>query len=459
MQGILLVNNWTNDVNDILDKIRINSIVLSNEHKKTYFLLASRIKWFRVPVIFLSALGSIFGIGLSPYLQQLVISEICSVMSLVVGLIGSLELFLAISTKMENELVQSKELYLLAIEIQKTLLLDVENRNGDGMAYLEDKFNIYSKLIENSYLLECKIMDELTPLPNEFQAKIVVKRSNNSKDNSTSARMQPRRSKNVQQPILNLNHIKQRRQVAPLSPHSSDEPRSPSPPSPPPPSPTSHPPWEELPRPHNPRTYSSSSIHKKTVLVDKRDSTYSKQKQKQPTNEMDAEDIHAHSTANRGRSDRVESRPKVGSFQRNMQVITEGNEEVNSIKQHDAVVSEGQSRSVQINMETIVPRFASSNAGTTRRQGSSLRKSFVKLTEEEVEKFANRQYHYMRNQALMKANLKEIPRPNSVHTYNPTMRVNHQPPIPKSKSHHDIYNMNVEDTHVLPPLTLPEMKV
>lgn len=213
--GVMLVNNWTGDVNDILDKIRINSIVLSNEHKKTYFLLSSRIKWFRVPVIFLSALGSVFGIGLSPYLPQLLISEICSVMSLVVGLIGSIELFLAISTKMESELVQSKELYLLAIEIQKTLLLDIENRNGDGMAYLEDKFNVYSKLIENSYLLECKIMDELTPLPNEFQSKIPAKHSG---DANRSGKMPARRSK---QAILDINMMRNRqRQVAPDSPSS-----------------------------------------------------------------------------------------------------------------------------------------------------------------------------------------------------------------------------------------------
>jgi len=162
--------NWTKDVNDILDKIRINSIILSNEHKKTYFILAARIKWFRIPVIFLSAIGSIFGIGLGPYMAQTFLSALCSVLSMIVGLIGSLELFLAISNKMENELVQSKELYLLAIEIQKTLLLNVENRNGDGTTYLEDKFNIYSKLIEKSYLLECKIMDELTPLPTNYRS-------------------------------------------------------------------------------------------------------------------------------------------------------------------------------------------------------------------------------------------------------------------------------------------------
>ena len=224
MTGVMLVNNWTGDVNDILDKIRINSIVLSNEHKKTYFLLSSRIKWFRVPVIFLSALGSVFGIGLSPYLPQLLISEICSVMSLVVGLIGSIELFLAISTKMESELVQSKELYLLAIEIQKTLLLDMENRNGDGMAYLEDKFNVYSKLIENSYLLECKIMDELTPLPNEFQSKVPAKHSTNSWEQPRPSKMPVRRSK---QAILDVNMMRKHRQVSPDSPSSPPSPLSP----------------------------------------------------------------------------------------------------------------------------------------------------------------------------------------------------------------------------------------
>jgi len=205
-------NNWTADVNDILDKIRINSIVLSNEHKSTYFKLSSRIKWFRVPVILLSALGSMFGMGLNPYLPQLVITELCSVMSLVVGLIGSLELFLAISNKMENELVQSKELYLLAIEIQKTLLLDIKNRNGDGMAYLEDKFNMYSKLIENSYLLECKILDELTPLPSKFQENIQLlspmNSSNDQTKNTDKKRLSTQSPRKTKVAILNMKNIK-----------------------------------------------------------------------------------------------------------------------------------------------------------------------------------------------------------------------------------------------------------
>ena len=114
-----IINNWTKDVNAILDKIRINSILLSNEHKKSYFLLSKKLKWFRVPMIFLSTLVSVFGVGLPSYVDEITVRIFCSVISLMVGFIGSLELFLAIGNRMESELIQSKELYLLAIEIQK----------------------------------------------------------------------------------------------------------------------------------------------------------------------------------------------------------------------------------------------------------------------------------------------------------------------------------------------------
>jgi len=224
-----MYDTWTSDVNDVLDKIRINSIKLSNEHKKTYFILAARIKWFRVPVIFLSAIGSVFGIGLSPYVPQIIVSELCAVISMFVGLIGSVELFLAISTKMENELVQSKELYLLSIEIQKTLLLDHGNRNGNGMAYLEDRFNTYSKLIENSYLMECRILDELAPLPNEYQEKIKSSKSSSSFSKTPPAYMFPwvilrtpkgqRAKKGV---IMDMNLLRNicKSPVSPISPES-----------------------------------------------------------------------------------------------------------------------------------------------------------------------------------------------------------------------------------------------
>lgn len=197
-------NNWTADVNYILDQIRINSIVLSNQHKKSYFALASKLKWFRIPMILLSTVVSVFNVGLPTYVKQITVNQICSIISLFVGFIGSLELFLAIGTRMENELVQSKELYLLAIEIQKTLLLEIANRNGDGIAYLEDKFNTYSKLIENSQLLDSKVVDMLTPIE-ETQIRRVLPNIDIKSDSSNTNSNQPSPFNSLFQYILKSN--------------------------------------------------------------------------------------------------------------------------------------------------------------------------------------------------------------------------------------------------------------
>ena len=66
---------------------------------------------------------------------------------------------------MENELVCSKDFYLLAIDIFKMLSLQANNRNIDGRNYLDEKYQIYIKLVENSALLRRKINDSLTPSP------------------------------------------------------------------------------------------------------------------------------------------------------------------------------------------------------------------------------------------------------------------------------------------------------
>ena len=39
------------------------------------------------------------------------------------------------------------------------------NRNIDGRTYLDEKYQIYIKLVENSTLLRRKINDNLTPTP------------------------------------------------------------------------------------------------------------------------------------------------------------------------------------------------------------------------------------------------------------------------------------------------------
>ncbi len=45
------------------------------------------------------------------------------------------------------------------------LQLERKNRNVDGRAYLDETHSLYTKLYENSALLNTKIKDTLTPIP------------------------------------------------------------------------------------------------------------------------------------------------------------------------------------------------------------------------------------------------------------------------------------------------------
>lgn len=152
------------DIEKILDNIRLNSVILSKQHKKRHYYLKDKIKYFRMPTIILSALNSVFSVGLQPYMEQKTISITNCLISLICGIIVSIEMFLSIETGMRQEYESCKEYYLLSVDIQKYLLLDVENRNIEAQTYLEKCYNQYVKLYENSGLVKKEIQDALTPI-------------------------------------------------------------------------------------------------------------------------------------------------------------------------------------------------------------------------------------------------------------------------------------------------------
>lgn len=160
------INDWSTDIEEILDKIRLNSTTMCEFHKDNYYSAKGRLKFFKLPTIILSGLTSIFSVGLQPYIEQGTISLITCLIGLIIGLINSVELFLAIQNTMESELKISKEFYLLSIDIFKVLMLDRNNRVDRGKIYLEEKYNIYCKLVENSVLVNKNIIDKLVPVEN-----------------------------------------------------------------------------------------------------------------------------------------------------------------------------------------------------------------------------------------------------------------------------------------------------
>ena len=153
---------WSEDIEKILENIRINSVLLSKAHKQRYFLLKSYLKYFKIPSIVLSAINSVVAIGLNNYIAQANVSLINCLISLVIGIVNSLELYLAVEKEMSIELVVSKDYYLLSVNIFKILNLEKDNRGIDGTSFLDQSLSTYSKLFENSCVLQKKVLDKLT---------------------------------------------------------------------------------------------------------------------------------------------------------------------------------------------------------------------------------------------------------------------------------------------------------
>lgn len=167
--------DWTEDIEYILECIRENSVILHLEHKKEYFKNKKSLKYYRIPIIILSAISSILSVGLTEYLNQKYISLITCFLSLTCSIIGSVELFLGVQKRMEIELAGLKNFYLLSIEIQKVLSMEKEIRPIPAKEYLETQYNTYIKLYDNTDILIKNIGDKLTPKPLAIKRGLIDK--------------------------------------------------------------------------------------------------------------------------------------------------------------------------------------------------------------------------------------------------------------------------------------------
>lgn len=158
------MTDWSDDIDRVLNNIRINCIILSKLHKQRYFELKSNLKYYRLPVIILNGANSIIAVGLQPYADQGTISLTTSLIALTCGIIGSIELYLGIQKRLENDMISQRDYYLLSVDIYKTLSLNKSNRPIPAKDFLEKSYNTYTKLVESSSTLARVKGDKLIPI-------------------------------------------------------------------------------------------------------------------------------------------------------------------------------------------------------------------------------------------------------------------------------------------------------
>jgi hypothetical protein len=147
------MTEWTDDIELILGKLRENCIILYKYHLERYHAYKKTLPFFKIPVLILSAFNSVFSVGLQPYLKQSNISILICIVSLVITIMNSIEMYMGIQKSLETEMYASQGFYLLSIDIYKMLALKRDNRDVSGKQYLTDCYNLYQELIKQSKII------------------------------------------------------------------------------------------------------------------------------------------------------------------------------------------------------------------------------------------------------------------------------------------------------------------
>jgi len=192
---------WTDGMELALTDIKNKSLSNSESHTNNYYFYKSYLKYFRVPTIILSGLNSVFNVGLQPYISQSIISVLCCFISLLCGIIASVELFLGIQNIMEKELISSKEFYVLYYDVFKILSIEREHRMISGKVYLDDIHTKYCNLIESANLLHkyenSEMVQKITCLQNDENEEFEFENNDNKENLKNFAKYLMRKPKHI----------------------------------------------------------------------------------------------------------------------------------------------------------------------------------------------------------------------------------------------------------------------
>jgi len=147
------MNNCSQSVDSLLDKIRLNCIQLTNRHIKNHLYYRRAIAYFEIPTIVLSVFSGSFLVGSDPFISQEFISVITCSISMMITILTSVKLYMKITENSSQEQELAVSFNSLALDIFKTLSLPNEDRGIDALVYLNKVYNKYVNLVENSTIL------------------------------------------------------------------------------------------------------------------------------------------------------------------------------------------------------------------------------------------------------------------------------------------------------------------
>jgi amino acid permease len=144
---------WTTDIELILSNILFNCNAMSQHHKLEHVRYSNRLKYYKLPIIIFSGINSILSIGGSSFFSQEATSFLNCFISLIISIIGSIELFLQINKRADQELQSYYAFYNLSIKISTVLTLDKNHRTEhEPKLFLTSVINEYTTVFNEALL-------------------------------------------------------------------------------------------------------------------------------------------------------------------------------------------------------------------------------------------------------------------------------------------------------------------
>jgi len=180
--------NWSQSVDSLLDKIRLNAVYLTNRHINNHLYYKNCSKYFEIPTIVLSVFSGSFSVGSDGFLNQELISIVSCSISMLITILTSIKLCMKIQENSTQEQELAVSFKTLALDIFKTLSLPEEDSGIDALIYLNKTYGKYVNLVENSQILnKFNKKDQLLVI----DPKLLTTSSNNSLTDEEDSQSKP----------------------------------------------------------------------------------------------------------------------------------------------------------------------------------------------------------------------------------------------------------------------------
>ena len=157
---------WTPQQEEFLRRLHMESHTLA-EYNRKQFQIYSRIhQRFTVPILVLSGINSLFAVTTQPFLEQNLISITNACISLFCGILGSIQMFMKVDTKIHQYVICAHEFKKLSYRISRELSVERDVRSNNGKEEVNNAFNEFNSILDKMETKEKRTRKWLM-LPND----------------------------------------------------------------------------------------------------------------------------------------------------------------------------------------------------------------------------------------------------------------------------------------------------